>query len=162
MNKRIKRFHVGYLTAIALCMVAMLAGTALAQGRMGRMGQGQPQNLLNALEERFAERRCGGAFVRPGNKNQHVDHQLPCGEPAGGTKRRCPGGTSQVRRRHSRGSDGGRIGSDPHSGRKSNQPGQQQIDVRCRICHGRGPGSNPRSSQHAGKSYGEWGRCADG
>ncbi len=50
MNKRIKRFHVGYLTAIALCMVAMLAGTALAQGRMGRMGQGQPQNLLMPLK----------------------------------------------------------------------------------------------------------------
>jgi hypothetical protein len=54
MNKRINRLRVGYLMVIALCMVAMLAGTALAQGRMGRMGQGQPQDLLmplkNALE----------------------------------------------------------------------------------------------------------------
>jgi hypothetical protein len=57
MNNRINRFRVGYLMAIALCMVAMLAGTALAQGRMGRMGRGgqmQPQDLLmplkNALE----------------------------------------------------------------------------------------------------------------
>ena len=50
MKNNINGFRARYLMAIAFCMVAMLAGTALAQGRMGRMGGGQPWDLLMPLK----------------------------------------------------------------------------------------------------------------
>jgi hypothetical protein len=68
MNSRNNRYRMRYLTVMAFCVVSMLAGTALAQGRMGRGGPGQGQGSLAPLK--MTLQNAGATALTPDQETQ--------------------------------------------------------------------------------------------